>query len=435
MSGLLKPYAAKKLIKALKNEIGIPVHLHTHDTTGNGVATILMAAEAGVDIADTAVDSMSGLTSQAALNSVVAALENTDRDTGMNIEKVEEISKYWEAVRPVYANFESDLKSGTTEIYRYEIPGGQYSNLKPQVESFGLGHKFKEVKEMYKEVNQMVGDIIKVTPSSKMVGDMAIFMVQNGLTKDNIYEKGKNLDYPDSVRTYFKGMMGQPYGEFPKELQKLVLKGEEPITVRPGELLADEDFQAVKKHLDEKGMEASDRNAVSYTLYPKVIDDYIDYVKENGDVSGIGSDVFFHGLMEGETAEISIDEGKNLIVTLIEVGKLLDDGTRNLTFEINGNRRTINLEDKTATVTSKARSQTLFADKNNEKEVGSSIPGQIVKINVKVGDKVKAGDTLFIAEAMKMEANVVANIDGTVKEIFVEVNDSVENGQLLLTFE
>lgn len=435
MSGLLKPYAAKKLIKALKNEIGIPVHLHTHDTTGNGVATILMAAEAGVDIADTAVDSMSGLTSQAALNSVVAALENTDRDTGMNIEKVEEISKYWEAVRPVYANFESDLKSGTTEIYRYEIPGGQYSNLKPQVESFGLGHKFKEVKEMYKEVNQMVGDIIKVTPSSKMVGDMAIFMVQNGLTKDNIYEKGKNLDYPDSVRTYFKGMMGQPYGEFPKELQKLVLKGEEPITVRPGELLADEDFQAVKKHLEEKGMEASDRNAVSYTLYPKVIDDYIDYVKENGDVSGIGSDVFFHGLMEGETAEISIDEGKNLIVTLIEVGKLLDDGTRNLTFEINGNRRTINLEDKTATVTSKARSQTLFADKNNEKEVGSSIPGQIVKINVKVGDKVKAGDTLFIAEAMKMEANVVANIDGTVKEIFVEVNDSVENGQLLLTFE
>ena len=435
MSGLLKPYAAKKLIKALKNEIGIPVHLHTHDTTGNGVATILMAAEAGVDIADTAVDSMSGLTSQAALNSVVAALENTDRDTGMNIEKVEEISKYWEAVRPVYANFESDLKSGTTEIYRYEIPGGQYSNLKPQVESFGLGHKFKEVKEMYKEVNQMVGDIIKVTPSSKMVGDMAIFMVQNGLTKDNIYEKGKNLDYPDSVRTYFKGMMGQPYGEFPKELQKLVLKGEEPITVRPGELLADEDFQAVKKYLEEKGMEASDRNAVSYTLYPKVIDDYIDYVKENGDVSGIGSDVFFHGLMEGETAEISIDEGKNLIVTLIEVGKLLDDGTRNLTFEINGNRRTINLEDKTATVTSKARSQTLFADKNNEKEVGSSIPGQIVKINVKVGDKVKAGDTLFIAEAMKMEANVVANIDGTVKEIFVEVNDAVENGQLLLTFE
>lgn len=435
MSGLLKPYAAKKLIKALKDEIGIPVHLHTHDTTGNGVSTILMAAEAGVDIVDTAVDSMSGLTSQAALNSVVAALENTDRDTGMDIEKVEEISKYWEAVRPVYANFESDLKSGTTEIYRYEIPGGQYSNLKPQVESFGLGHKFKEVKEMYKDVNQMVGDIIKVTPSSKMVGDMAIFMVQNGLTKDNILEKGKNLDYPDSVITYFKGMMGQPYGGFPKDLQKLVLKGEEPITVRPGELLEDEDFEADKKHIAKKGMDPTDRNAVSYALYPKVIDDYIDYVKENGDVSGIGSDVFFHGLMEGETAQISLDEGKNLIVTLIEVGKLLEDGTRNLTFEINGNRRTINLEDKTVKVHTKSRSQTLYADKDNEKEVGSSIPGQIVKINVKIGDKVKAGDTLFIAEAMKMEANIVANVDGTVKEIFVKVNDSVENGQLLLTFE
>ena len=250
MSGLLKPYAAKKLIKNLKEEVGLPIHLHTHDTTGNGVATILQATEAGVDIVDTAVNSMSGLTSQPALNSVVAALKNTERDTEIDLDKAEDISKYWAAVRPVYANFESDLKSGTTEIYKYEIPGGQYSNLKPQVESFGLGHKFKDVKEMYKRVNEMVGDIVKVTPSSKMVGDFAIFMVQNELTPENILDKGKNLDYPDSVMTYFKGMMGQPYGGFPKDLQEMILKGEKAITKRPGELLEDEDFDEIKKRLE-----------------------------------------------------------------------------------------------------------------------------------------------------------------------------------------
>ena len=262
MSGLLKPYAAKKLIKNLKEEVGVPIHLHTHDTTGNGVATILQATEAGVDIVDTAVNSMSGLTSQPALNSVVAALKNTNRDTKIDLDKAEEISKYWAAVRPVYENFESDLKSGTTEIYKYEIPGGQYSNLKPQVESFGLGHKFKDVKEMYKSVNEMVGDIVKVTPSSKMVGDFAIFMVQNDLTPENILEKGKNLDYPDSVMTYFRGMMGQPYGGFPKDLQEMILKGEKEVTVRPGELLEDEDFDKIKRHLEEKGIEPSEEDLI-----------------------------------------------------------------------------------------------------------------------------------------------------------------------------
>lgn len=435
MSGLLKPYAAKKLIKALKNEISIPIHLHTHDTTGNGVATILQATEAGVDIADTAVNSMSGLTSQPALNSVVAALKNTDRDTGIDLDKAEDISKYWAAVRPVYENFESDLKSGTTEIYKYEIPGGQYSNLKPQVESFGLGHKFKEVKEMYKEVNEMVGDIVKVTPSSKMVGDFAIFMVQNELTPENILEKGKNLDYPDSVMTYFKGMMGQPYGGFPEDLQKMILKSEQAITVRPGELLPDEDFDKIKEHLREIGVKDDDKNAVSYALYPKVFDDYVNYIKENGEVTRIGSDIFFHGLMEGESAEISIEEGKTLIVTLIEVGKLLENGTRNLTFEINGSRRTINIKDETAKDSGKFESEKIYADPNNDKEIGSSIPGKIVKILVKDGDKVQKGDKLFIAEAMKMETNIVANVDGTIKDILVRENDMVESGELLAILE
>lgn len=435
MSGLLKPYAAKKLIKNLKEEIGLPIHLHTHDTTGNGVATILQATEAGVDIVDTAVNSMSGLTSQPALNSVVAALKNTDRDTEIDLDKAEDISKYWAAVRPVYANFESDLKSGTTEIYKYEIPGGQYSNLKPQVESFGLGHKFKEVKEMYKKVNEMVGDIVKVTPSSKMVGDFAIFMVQNELTPENILDKGKNLDYPDSVMTYFRGMMGQPYGGFPKDLQDMVLKGEKKVTVRPGELLPDEDFGAIKKHLEEKGIKPNEEDLISSALYPKVFDDYIDYIKENGEVTRIGSDVFFHGLMEGESTEISIEEGKTLIVSLIEVGKLLENGTRNLTFEINGSRRTINIKDETVKNGEISSEEKIYADPKNEREVGSSIPGKIVKVLVSEGDEVKKGDKLFIAEAMKMETNIVANIDGKVKDIFVREGDMVESGELLLSFE
>lgn len=435
MSGLLKPYAAKKLIKNLKEEIGLPIHLHTHDTTGNGVATILQATEAGVDIVDTAVNSMSGLTSQPALNSVVAALKNTDRDTEIDLDKAEDISKYWVAVRPVYANFESDLKSGTTEIYKYEIPGGQYSNLKPQVESFGLGHKFKEVKEMYKKVNEMVGDIVKVTPSSKMVGDFAIFMVQNELTPENILDKGKNLDYPDSVMTYFRGMMGQPYGGFPKDLQEMILKGEKPITKRPGELLPDEDFGAIKKHLEDKGIKPNEEDLISSALYPKVFDDYIDYIKENGEVTRIGSDVFFHGLMEGESTEISIEEGKTLIVTLIEVGKLLENGTRNLTFEINGSRRTINIKDETVKSGEISSEEKIYADPKNEREVGSSIPGKIVKVLVSEGEKVKKGDKLFIAEAMKMETNIVANIDGKVKDIFVREGDMVESGELLLSFE
>lgn len=435
MSGLLKPYAAKKLIKNLKEEIGLPIHLHTHDTTGNGVATILQATEAGVDIVDTAVNSMSGLTSQPALNSVVAALKNTDRDTEIDLDKAEDISKYWAAVRPVYANFESDLKSGTTEIYKYEIPGGQYSNLKPQVESFGLGHKFKDVKEMYKKVNEMVGDIVKVTPSSKMVGDFAIFMVQNELTPENILDKGKNLDYPDSVMTYFRGMMGQPYGGFPKDLQDMILKGEEPITKRPGQLLPDEDFDAIKKHLEDKGIEPREEDLISSALYPKVFDDYLDYIKENGEVTHIGSDVFFHGLMEGESTEISIEEGKTLIVTLIEVGKLLENGTRNLTFEINGSRRTINIKDKTVKSGEISSEEKIYADPKNEREVGSSIPGKIVKVLVSEGEEVKKGDKLFIAEAMKMETNIVANIDGKVKDIFVREGDMVESGELLLSFE
>jgi pyruvate carboxylase len=438
MSALLKPYAAVKLIKALKDEISIPIHLHTHDTTGNGVATTLMAANAGVDIVDTALNSMSGLTSQPALNSLVAALENTDRDTGINLKDIQKLSDYWDTVRPVYSQFESDLKSGSAEIYRYEIPGGQYSNLKPQVESFGLGHRFNDVKEMYKEVNNMVGDIVKVTPSSKMVGDLAIFMVKNDLTPENIYEKAKYLAFPDSVVSYFQGMMGQPEWGFPEELQKLVLKDEEPITVRPGELLPPEDFESHKDYLRGKyGFEPDDRDAVSYALYPDVFEGYIKHVKEIGDMSRVGSDVFFHGLAEGETSEIEVAEGKVLIVTYLGKGKLDEEGYRTLEFEVNGNRREIRIKDKTerAPLTGGESGMITMADLDDTSQVGASIPGNILKVLVKEGDAINPGQSLAVIEAMKMETNVLSSVSGTVSKVYVKEGDQVKSGQLLLTIE
>ena len=264
MSGLLKPYAAKKLVTTLKQEVGIPIHLHTHDTSGNQVAALLMAAEAGVDIVDCAIDSMSSMTSQPSLNAVVTALEGQERDTGLSSVGLQRLSDYWADVRLRYAKFEAGIKNPSTDIYRYEMPGGQYTNLQAQVESIGLGRQFEAVKEMYKTVNDMLGDIVKVTPSSKMVGDLAIFMVQNDLTPENIVARGEALTFPDSVVSYFKGMMGQPAWGFPEDLQKVVLKGEKPITCRPGELLPPVDFAAARAEVEKFYPDASDRGVRLY---------------------------------------------------------------------------------------------------------------------------------------------------------------------------
>lgn len=433
MSALLKPYAAVELIKALKSEIGIPIHLHTHDTTGNGVATVLMAAEAGVDIVDTAFNSMSGLTSQPALNSVAAALENTERDTGLNLDDIQKLSDYWGAVRPVYSKFESELKSGSAEIYKYEIPGGQYSNLKPQVESFGLGHRFFEIKEMYKKVNDMMGDIVKVTPSSKMVGDMAIFMVKNDLTPENICEKGKSMAFPDSVVAYFKGMMGQPSGGFPADLQKIVLKGEKPIMCRPGKMLPSEDFEAISVKLEESlGHKPSNQDIISYALYPDVFEDYIAFRKEYGDLSRMGSDIFFHGLSEGETCEVEVAEGKSFTIKLLQIGKVDTEGYRIVEFEVNGNRREVKILDKISKTFETKNERILMADPQNKLEIGASIPGNILKILVKEGDKVKKNQSLIVIEAMKMETNIVSASDGTVESIIASEGKSVKTGELLL---
>ena len=433
MSGLLKPYSAKVLVSGLKDALDIPVHLHTHDTTGNQVATTLMAAEAGVDIADLAISSMSSLTSQPSMNAVVAALEGQERDTGLSMMDLQKLTDYWADVRERYVDFESDLKTPVTDIYRYEIPGGQYTNLKPQVESLNLGHRFLEVKEMYKKVNDMLGDIVKVTPSSKMVGDLAIFMVQNDLTPENIVEKDAALSYPDSVVSYFKGMMGQPAWGFPKDLQKIVLKGEEPISVRPGALLPPADFEAAKEHLCKVcGHEPSERDVISWLTYPKVLEDYFKNRAEYGYLTRLGSHVYFHGLAVGETNRVNIEDGKTLVIKYLGLGDANEDGTRVVQFELNGMRREINVLDKHAKASVHAVEK---ADPDDPMQVGASIPGAVSKVLVKKGDEVKENDVLLIIEAMKMETSVVARADGVVGEVKVEAGDSVVAGQLLMTLK
>ncbi|MDD6255362.1 MAG: pyruvate carboxylase [Eubacteriales bacterium] len=431
MSSLLKPMAAYKLIKELKQEVGVPIHLHTHDTSGNGGATLMTASMAGVDIVDAAFDSMAGLTSQPPLNSTVAALEHTDRATGMNIDELQTIANYWSGVRPVYAQFESELKNGSAEIYKYEMPGGQYSNFRAQVNSFGLGHKFQEVKEMYRQVNLMLGDIIKVTPSSKVVGDMAIFMVQNGLTPQNIYEKGQGMDFPDSVVSYFEGMMGQPEGGFPEKLRELVLKGKPHIDVRPGTLLQPEDFDAVKKHLHEKfGIEPTEQDLASYNMYPKVFEDYLTSLKKEGSFRYMDSDVFFHGIKLGETVEIELNEGKTLVVKFVDVSNPDENGNRQLTYQVNGLMRTISIKDKQA-MTSVQNVSIVMADEDDEHDVGANIPGNIVKVVAKEGDEVAKGDPIAVIEAMKMETKIIATMDGIVDKIYISQGDQVKSGQLV----
>lgn len=430
MSGLLKPMAAAKLIKTLKQEIGIPIHLHTHDTSGNGVAAILMAAQAGVDIVDAAFNSMSGLTSQPALNSVVAALQNSDRDTGLDPDKLQKIAEYWRDVRPVYGGFESELVTSTAEIYKYEIPGGQYSNLKPQVESFGLGYKFDEVKDMYKTVNAMLGDIVKVTPTSKVVGDMAIFMVQNELTPENIYEKAAGIDFPDSVVSYFEGMMGQPEGGFPEKLQKLVLKDKPAITQRPGELLPPEDFDAIRKYLqDSLALEGTLREVISYALYPKVYEDFVKSIRKDGNFRHMGSDIFFHGLSEGETCEVKFEEGHIMMVKLQEVKAVDSEGNREAIFEVNGNRRIIKIKDTSITVN--AHNAVLYADADDPMEIGANIPGNIIKILVKEGETIAENQPIAVIEAMKMETNILALSAGMVERIYVSEGQQVKAGEMI----
>ncbi|EIJ81637.1 pyruvate carboxylase [Bacillus methanolicus PB1] len=430
MAGLLKPQAAYRLISELKEAVSIPIHLHTHDTSGNGIYMYAKAIEAGVDIVDVALSSMAGLTSQPSANTLYYALEGTERKPNVKIEALEQLSNYWEDVRKYYHDFESGMMSPHTEVYQHEMPGGQYSNLQQQAKAVGLGDKWDHVKEMYARVNQMFGDIVKVTPSSKVVGDMALFMVQNELTEEDIYNRGESLDFPDSVVEFFEGYLGQPHGGFPKELQKIILKGKEPITVRPGELLEDVDFKALKEELfKEIGRPVTSFEVIAYALYPKVFLEYIQTVEKFGDVSVLDTPTFLYGMRLGEEIEVEIETGKTLIVKLVSIGQAQADGTRVVYFELNGQPREVIIKDESikTTVAFKVK-----ADPKNESHIGATMPGTVIKVLVNKGEKVERGDHLVITEAMKMETTVQAPFSGIVKDIFVNNGDAIQTGDLLI---
>ena len=437
MAALLKPRAAKELVTALKKELHVPLHLHTHDSTGNGVSTVLMAAEAGVDIVDLSIESMSSMTSQPSMNAVVEALRGSKRDTGLDFEELDELSRYYGRIRKVYEQFESDMKAPNAEIYKYEIPGGQYSNLLAQVTSMGSADDFESIKALYKDANDLLGNIVKVTPTSKAVGDLAIFMFKNGLTKENILTASAGLSYPDSVVSYFQGMMGQPYGGFPTELQKIVLKDIEPLTDRPGKSLPPVDFESIKKHLVEKynygdkSEEVMNQKAISYALYPKVYEDYCEHFQMYNDVTRLESHVYFYGLRKGEETYLNIGEGKQLLIKYLEEGEPDENGVRTLTFQVNGMLRTVKIQDKNLEIKADRK---LKADKTNPQHLGSSIPGTVGKVLVKEGDAVTENMPLLTVEAMKMETTVVSKITGTVDKIYVQQGDTVSQDDLLISF-
>jgi len=430
MAGLLKPLAAYKLVKALKENIGIPVHLHTHDTSSNGSATLLKAGEAGVDIVDAALSSLSGLTAQPNLNALVAALEGTGRDPLVNADGLQKLANYWETVRDYYAPFESGLKSGTAEVYHHEIPGGQYSNYKPQVAGLGLIERWDECKEMYHKVNLMFGDIVKVTPSSKVVGDMSMFLVKNNLEPEDVFISKEELAFPESVVGMFKGMIGQPYLGWPEELQKVILKGEQPITCRPGELLEPVDFIEERLKLEEKVAHRVDERAlISSILYPHVYPEFDRHRQEYSDTSVIPTPIFFYGLEPGQETSIDIEPGKTLIIKLNTIGKVQKDGTRAVYFELNGNNRSVVIRDKSVQTDEMVREK---ADKGNANHIAAPMPGKVLKINVKAGDEIKIGDVLMVTEAMKMETNIKVRVDCKVVEVKFKEGDKVEKEDLVI---
>ncbi|WP_291490573.1 pyruvate carboxylase [Desulfurella sp.] len=433
MAGLLKPYAAKVLFKTLSQEVGLPLHFHTHNTSGNAESSVLCAIESGAKIIDAAVSSMSGLTSQPSLNSIVAALKNTPNESSLNQEDLDTVANYFEKVRPYYFMFESGLKAPTAEVYEHEIPGGQYSNLRPQVISLGLLDKWDDIKKMYKQVNDALGNLIKVTPSSKVVGDLALFLVRNNLTIEDFKNNADKLSLPQSVVDFFKGYLGQPYGGFDKELQEKVLKGEKPLTVRPGEILPEYNFnQAQETMKNIVGSDIEFREIVSYALYGKVIEDYFNFNKDYGDVWVLSTKDFFFPLNVGEETVINLEEGKTIFVKLIAVGEADSKGQRILTFEVNGESRFVTVKDLNLQATLK---QNLKGDKKNPNHVIATMPGKISKILVKEGDFVNKNQPVCITEAMKMETKIVALKEGKVKNILLKEGDTIEEQDLIIELE
>jgi pyruvate carboxylase len=431
MAGLLKPYSAHKLITELKKSVDIPIHLHTHDTSGLQVATYLQAAEAGVDIMDVALSSMSGLTSQPNFNSLVAMFEHHPRAEKFDLKKLNEYSNYWENVREQYYPFESGLKAGTAQIFDHEIPGGQYSNLRPQARGLGLEDQFETIKDNYKIVNQMFGDIVKVTPSSKVVGDMALFMTSNNLTEQDVMEKAETLSFPESVINFFKGDLGQPYQGFPEKLQKVILKNTKPYTDRPNAHLAPIDFDKEFAEFQQKfNKHCNFLDFLSYKFYPKVFEDYFNHYNQYGDVSYIPTKAFFYGLKANEEITIEFESGKMVIAEYLYATKADEDGFKTVFFNLNGQTRGVKIKDNSA-VSTKIKHQKAEGDK----EIGAPLQGKLVQITVKAGDTIKKEQALFVLEAMKMESTVTAPADGKIKKVHLAEGTMVSQSDLIIEME
>ena len=431
MAGLLKPYAAEVLITELKKHISIPIHLHTHDTSSIQSTTYLKAIEAGVDVVDVALASMSGLTSQPNFNSLVAALQGSERENPINLRSLNDYSNYFEAVREYYYPFESELKAGTAEVYEHEIPGGQYSNLLPQARGLGLEEKFETIKHNYAVVNELFGDIVKVTPSSKVVGDMALFMTSNNLTAQDVMEKGDTLSFPDSVKQLFRGDLGQPYGGFPEKLQKIILKNEKPYTEKPNAHLKPIDFDAELIKLREKfDGDLTTEDLLSYIMFPKVFADFHAFRKHFGRVEVLPTAMFYYPMKTNEEMLVNIDSGKNLLIKFRHMGEANEEGFREVFFQINGQTRNIIVKDNAVQSTKISHAKIVGAN-----DIGAPLQGKLVTILVNEGDKVEKDSPLFVIEAMKMETSICANKSGTVKRVVLKENSMVEQDDCILILE
>ncbi|MDP5141074.1 MAG: pyruvate carboxylase subunit B, partial [Spirosomaceae bacterium] len=422
MAGLLKPFTAEVLVSNLKKAVDVPIHLHTHDTSSIQAGTYLKAIESGVDIVDCAIGGLSGLTSQPNFNSVVAMMQGHERENPTDLHRLNQYSNYWEDVREIYYPFESGLKSGTAEVYDHEIPGGQYSNLRPQADSLGIGDKFDELKKNYAVVNGLLGDIVKVTPSSKVVGDMALFMTSNDLDAEDIFRKGENLSFPESVKGFLRGDLGQPYGGFPKELQEVILRGGKAYTDRPNAHLDPIDFDKGFKDFEVKFPHAEDfLDYLSYLMYPKVFEEFYAAREKYGDASIIPTHAFWYGLKPNEEILIQIDEGKTILVRFLYSSEPDEEGKRTISFELNGQTRRIKVRDNSQEVT-RPRNQKI----QKAGDVGAPLQGRISRIMVNKGDEVAKNAPLFVIEAMKMESIVASPIDGTVTAVMLTEGSVVE---------
>lgn len=428
MAGLLKPQAATELVTALKDAVSVPIHLHTHDTTGNGIATYVAAANAGVDIVDVAQSSFSGTTSQPSLESLYYALSGNQRQPDVAIEKAQKLNRYFQAIRPYYVDFSNGVTGPLTDIYTVQMPGGQYSNLQQQARSMGITD-FEAVKTMYAQVNTLFGDIIKVTPSSKVVGDMALFMLQNHLTPDEVLAHGEQYDFPASVVAFFKGDLGQPVGGFPKALQAKILKGQKPLTVRPGQLAKPADLKAVRAALVQAGMnEPSTEDVLSAILYPDVFNAYARKQRQIGPVTKLDSPSYFQGMRIGETVSVPIKAGKTMIIQLNAIGEADASGMKTLYFTVDGQKQEVQIRDAHQ---KSAGLRHQLAEPTDRNQIGAPMAGKIVSVAVKSGQEVAQGDALFVIEAMKMETTVHAPFAGTVTRLYVEAGALIKSQELL----